>query len=238
VLLPQGTFQGLQRYYAKKKRLYTWRLEGLKLRFKLGKALWRANLFDSIDQSYLTLWDRSLYPLIKEEYRLIQTGIVRPDNITNKLERHWYDKTVYFENTGIRFEPTEQRKTLDQILDEAITFFVKEHVGVVNDIFDHISIGTGTSEPSSADEDLEAEVLRLPIIENGGYIDYLGHNEQYGLIFPFTQGNDTITESGLHSSNDANTDITYCRNTYSPGLIHTINSDAIGVNIIIQHRAF
>ena len=235
-----GTYSGLQRYIEKRQRLFRWKYQYILDNFKYGFKKWRFNLVDHIDQVYCSTWDKADKDLILEEYKQIRLGETTPNQITRKIERFYNDQTVYFDKRPIRFEPQECVRTLDQITDNALTWLTQMHAGRSQILMSHISQGTGTTTPDRTDTTLETEVIRRPILEDGGYIDFLGHNELYGLIFSFDQANINCSESGLHNTGDITdpTDVMYCRNKFSPALVHTKNSNAISINIVIQHRAF
>lgn len=230
--------QGLERYIHHRKKLLRWQYIHARELLKFGFKKWRANICEHVDTSYCSLWDIADKDLILNEYRLISQRKLLPNSITDKLERFYSDQTVLYENSFRRFEPQQCVKTIDQITDEYLTNMVQMHAGRTQVIMGYISLGTGTTTPDRTDTELGLEVTRKNILDEGGYIDFYGHNELYGLIFPFSQADITCTESGLHNTDSATTDIMACRNKYSPGLVHTQNSNAISINLVIQHRAF
>jgi len=234
----KGTFDGLQRYLFAKRRMMLWRWQGIKGELMLQRKRWRLNLADHIDYAYASLWDKSDQADILDEYKRIRLGELLPNSIIRKINRAYNDQTVYFESRFKRFEPSEVVKTIDQITDDALTWMTQMHVGRSQVLMGYVTQGTGTQDPDRTDTGLQTEVIRKHILDNGGYIDFLGHNELYGLIFPFDQASIACSEAGLHNTNDPTTDVTYCRNKFSPALSHTINVNAISLNFVIQHRAF
>lgn len=237
----EGTLNGLQRLnnflaIKRKKRLWTMRDVYNNLRYDVKK--WYANRVEHVDISYLSLWAREDWPYISREYRKIALGEILPDQITRKIQRYYNDQSVYYETGFRKFEPLQVTKKVDQILDEYLTYLMRLHIGQTRATMSYISIGTDGRAPDRTDVNLYAQVRRYHILSSGGYIDFLGHNELYGLITPFTDPTIVCAESGLHTAKDPNADKTACRNTYSPAITHTQNQDALGVNIVIQHRAF
>lgn len=234
----QGTLEGLHRYYYKKKRLLLWRYIHFRDNLILQEKKWRRNIEEQIDYAYCSTWDITDKDYILEEYKRIRLGEDTPNQITRKIERFYNDQTVYFEKGYRHFEPENCVRTIDQITDEHLTQITQLATGRSFVTMGYISQGTGTTDPDRTDTTLQTEVIRRPILADGGYIDFLGHNEMYGLIFAFDQPSILCSESGLHSTSSATTDIMACRNKFSPALNHSINSNAISINVVIQHRAF
>jgi hypothetical protein len=234
----KGTFDGLQRYFALRKKLLVYQLNSWRLERELQRKRNRLNIADTIDYAYAALWPVEDKDLILEEYKRIRLGESLPTEITRKIERYFNDQTVYYEGSYKRFEPLQCVKTIDQILDEGLSWMTQMHVGRSQVLMGYISQGTDTTDPDRTDTELGAEVVRENIIDKGGYIDFLGHNELYGLIFAFDQADIECAESGLHNTDDPATDITLCHNKYNPALSHQANANAISINIVIQHRGF
>lgn len=236
-----GTLNGLNRLnnflaLKRKKKLWTLRDVYYNLRYDVRK--WYQNRINHVDISYLSLWPRGDYDYIAREYRKIQLGEILPDQITRKIQRYYNDQTVYYE-TGLKhFEPLEVTKKIDQITDEYLNYLMLLHLGRTRQTLGYISIGTGTDPPDRTDTGLQTEVRRYHILNSGGYADFLGHNELYGLVTPFADSTITCSEAGLHTVKSTSVDVTACRNTFSPALTHTKDQDALGINIVIQHRAF
>jgi len=185
-----------------------------------------------MDYCYASLWDKSDNGLIQYEYR-------DGPAVWDKLKRFYNDQTVYFTKVRKRFEPLDIRLCIDQITDDALFWMVDIHTGRSNETPRYISVGTSTTTPDRTDHQLVAEIDRQPILDTGGYIDTLGHNELYGILFPFAQANILCAEAGLHLNSDATSgDLMICRNKFNPALQHDANQNALGINICIQHRAF
>ena len=234
----RGTFAGWQRYLEKKRRIWRWQWEALKGNLTLQRKMDRLNRMGHVDYAYCSLWPVEDKDYILEEYKRIRLGEDTPNQITRKIDRFYNDQTVYYEKGYKRFEPQECTKTIDIITDEYLTYLTQRNVGRAGTIMQYISQGTGTDTPDSTDTALTTEVLRRHILDNGGYIDFLGHSELYGLIFTFSQSTIDCSESGLHNTNSASTDIMMCRNKYNPVLAHVVNVNAISINLVINHRAF
>jgi len=221
-----------------------------KLKTELG-FFWQRTKFDllrrffglknfslAIDQSYCAVWDYHDLISIQREYDLIRNRLIPPNTLSDKLKRYWQDQTVYFQNSTRYFEPLDLRRTIDKITNEYLSTMVKIHTGNSSDFPDYIGVGTDNTTAKESDTDLVAELSRLNLIDSGGFADFAGHTEFYGVLFPFNQGTTDIGESGLMIGLDPTADILVCRNTYNPKLHHDANNDAIGVNVNIQHRGF
>jgi len=237
----KGTLNGLNRlnnFLAIKRKKRLWTMRDVYNNLRYNTKLWVQNRVNQVDISYLSLWPRGDFEYIAREYRKIALGEILPDQITRKIARYYNDQSVYYESGFRKFEPLEVVKNIDQITDEYLTYLMQLHLGRTRQTMSYISIGTGTDPPDRTDVGLQTEVRRYHILNSGGYADFLGHNELYGLVTPFSDATIVCSEAGLHTVKSTTADVTCCRNTFSPALTHTKDQDALGINIVIQHRAF
>lgn len=200
------------------------------------------NLYEYNDTGFLHLWSKEDFPKIRREYDLIRAGVLPVNTITTKIRRIWNDQKygTKFYNKFHRFEP-EQYAIDDKylVVKEGQIHFSKMHTGKIEGPADYLALGTNNTTPTFADFNLGSEQIRANLLRDGGYRDLFGEDEYYGMIWPVTIATATFTEAGLFVGPNASTgDVMITHNKFSPSLVHTLNENAPGVEIIIKYRSY
>ena len=202
----------------------------------------RINNYISDDIGLGHLWNIGDYPKIRKEYDKIRAGLLPADTIAKRILRLYDDKRTgtKFSNDFHNFEPQQfavDRKYL--VVKEGQIHFSKMHLGLASGPPDYIRLGTATPTPTFADFQLQAQVLNANLKVDGGYRDLVGEDEYYGMLFLPSVGTNSYGEAGLFKGVDAAAgDIMITHNKFIPVLVHTINDNAPGVEIIIKHRSY
>ena len=202
----------------------------------------RRNNYLSDDIGLGHVWNIGDYPKIRKEYDRIRAKMLPADTIAKNIIRLFNDQKygTKFHNSLNRFEPQQfavDRKYL--VVKEGQIHFSKMHLGLTSGPPDYIAIGTGSPTPTLADFQLNTQAHRNNIKVDGGYRDLVGEDEYYGMLFLPSVGTNNFGEAGLFKGVDAASgDIMITHNKFFPALVHTINDNAPGVEIIIRHRSY
>jgi hypothetical protein len=134
-------------------------------------------------------WDKSDYTEVRKIYDLINfykkkrrhiDKYLLINSFENKLDRYWNDQTV----TDIP-EPLAQTLKFDRVLNSGRTLAASLITGERGDHFDYLALGTSQIPVTDADFRLYNEILRINVIQNGGYISAAGAIIKHsGLISP------------------------------------------------------
>lgn len=200
------------------------------------------NIVVKYDRGYGASWSLSDEENIRKDFLRIQNGTLDPHVFINRLDRFHNDQTVWLDKTRKYFEPLKVGIRDDKVVNEGLTRFAEYASGISIKIFDVYAIGTGITTVTAKDFVLAAEVIRLPIIDNGGYIQNRGSTNFWGLMFPRTVEtikNPNISESAIFDDTDATVDQMLLRTVFPVGeeIEHVVNEDAFSFNHVIYNSS-
>jgi hypothetical protein len=142
-----------------------------------------------------------------------------------KLDRYWNDQTT-------DIEPIAMTVKFDRVLNAGRTLAASIITGERSDRFDYLALGTSQVGVSDADYRLYGEVLRVNVIQNGGFISAAGaiikHN---GLISP-GEISMLVYESGFVNMSTFDPDqMMWNRTVFAPGkgVNHNQNQDFFSI---------
>ena len=144
---------------------------------------------DFIDVTAGVTWSATDYTYIRKIYDLINyykkkrmhiEKYLLINSFEQKLDRFWNDQTVIDLP-----EPIAQTMKFDRVLNTGRTLAAALITGERGDRFDYLALGTAQTPVSDADYKLYNEVLRVNVIQNGGFISAAGAIIKHsGLISP------------------------------------------------------
>lgn len=158
--------------------------------YKENKLKQRTDI-DYLDVSIGTSWDANRYDQVRKRYDMINyfkkkrmhvDKYLAINEYEQQLERYYNDQTI---DQSVIPEPIAQTIKFDRIVNSGRTLAASLITGERGDRFLYLSLGTSQTPVSDADYKLYNEVLRVNVIQNGGFISAAGsiikHN---GLISP------------------------------------------------------
>lgn len=144
---------------------------------------------DFLDVTQGTSWEVKDYPSIRKIYDKINLYKKKRRHIDKyllinsfeqQLDRYWNDQTTH----DIP-EPLAQTVKFDRVLNSGRTLAASLITGERDDRFDYLALGTSQTPVTDADFRLYNEILRINVIQNGGYISAAGAIIKHsGLISP------------------------------------------------------
>lgn len=144
---------------------------------------------DFLDVTQGTSWEAKDYPSIRKIYDKINLYKKKRRHIDKyllinsfeqQLDRYWNDQTTH----DIP-EPLAQTVKFDRVLNSGRTLAASLITGERGDRFDYLALGTSQTPVTDADFRLYNEILRINVIQNGGYISAAGAIIKHsGLISP------------------------------------------------------
>lgn len=145
---------------------------------------------DFLDITQGTTWQANDYPKIRKIYdqinfykkkRMHVEKYLLINEYEQQLDRYWNDQTTH----DIIPEPIAQTLKFDRVLNAGRTLAASFITGERGDHFDYLALGTSQTPVTDADYKLYNEVLRVNVVQNGGYISAAGAIIKHsGLISP------------------------------------------------------
>lgn len=144
---------------------------------------------DYLDVSVGTSWQANNYDTIRKKYDLIRyyqkkrmhvEKYLAINEYEQELERYYNDQTIHTIP-----EPIAQTIKFDRVVNSGRTLAASLITGERGDRFDYLALGTAQTPVTDADYKLYNEILRVNVIQNGGFISAAGSIIKHsGLISP------------------------------------------------------
>jgi len=191
---------------------------------------------------YASSWSLKDEDDIRKDHLRIQAGTLNPETFLDRLQRCYNDQTVWLDKSRKYLEPMKVGFKKDLIVVEGLIRFAEYASGKSNKLFTVYLAGTGDSDVSSKDFELEKEEVRLDIIDNGGYIQSRGSVNYWGLMFPReiqTIDDPPIKETGIVDDLDPTKDQMLLRTVLPDGdeIEHSANEDVFSLNHVVYNSS-
>lgn len=201
------------------------------------------NIVIRYDKGYAASWSLSDEEDIRKDYLRIQNGTLNPEIFINRLDRFHNDQTVWLDKSRKYLEPMKLGIKVDKVVIEGLIRFAEYAAGKSQKIFSVYVVGTGSRGVSSKDFNLEAEVVRLDILENAGFIQSRGSTNYWGLMFPRETQSiinpNPVKETAIVDDMDDTLDQMLLRTVLPEGeeIEHVKNEDVFSLNHVIYNGA-
>lgn len=192
---------------------------------------------DFLDVAQGVSWGKKDYSAIRKIYdqinyyrkkRLHIDKYLLINSFEHELDRYWNDQTIH-DNVP---EPIAQTIKFDRVLNAGRTQAASLITGERSDRFNYLAIGTSQTVVSDADYKLYNEILRVNVIQNGGYISAAGAIIKHsGLISP-GETSMLVYEIGFVNMNTFDPEqMLWNRSVFPPnkGVDHNQNQDFFSV---------
>jgi len=195
-----------------------------------------------VDECFASSWSLKDAEDIKKDFLRIRNGSLSPEVFINRLDRFHKDQTVWLDKSRKYFEPLKVGYKKDKIVTEGLIRLAEYTAGKSRKLFTVYLAGTGSSDVSAKDFELEQEEVRLDILDNGGYLQNRGSVNYWGLMFPRetqTIQNPPIKETGIVDDIDPTIDQMLLRTVLPDGdeIEHVHNEDVFSLNHVVYNAS-
>lgn len=194
------------------------------------------------DECYGASWSLSDEEDIRKDFLRIQNGSLNPEIFINRLHRCHEDQTVWIDKSRKYLEPLKVGYKKDLVVVEGLIRLAEYAAGKSSKLFSVYVIGTGDSDVSDKDFELEIEEVRFDIFDNGGYVQSRGSTNYWGLMFPRetqTINNPPIKESAIVDDMDPTKDQMLLRTVLPDDeeIEHVANEDVFSFNHVVYNSS-